>query len=596
MTALVYQYGLLRPIQNAEDVADQMRLAHRYANKLVEIERERRAAIRAATAIYPNIEALTAEVAVKKAALDDALAIVTGKRSETRKRSETDLDKQRIKNARGALAIARKSLNETRKALYANPDVQAAFAAAETRAHDRLITERGQSGVYWGTYLAIEQAHEQVCDVPMYADPKFQSWEGEGLIAVQIQKGMAPSELDRDTRLRMIDVVMPKGHTQKAIQMRVGSKGRAPIWATFPIARSRHMRELPQGARISGAKVTCQRRGLEFVWKLNITVDLEAGWVREPHGKGAVAIDLGWRLREGALRVGYLKDDAGRSEEILLDAGIPERLNKADSLRSIRDLRQNEMQPLLAAWLRAATLPAWLAEWTPTIAQWEAATRFHGLARAWRGSRFEGDAEGYEILEAWRKKDEHLWSWESHERKKTLGRRREFYRVFSARLARQYETLVLEAGLDLRVFQASNKTEDEAEIAAQKLQQRQACVSSLRECLVQAFLVRGGEIVYVPCADTTQSCYVCATIDEWDHQELSHTCSSCRTTWDQDANAAANLLAWRERDDAKRERGGARAKGPGRFARAKAVKALREAAEEAGARAEGVKGAGSKGE
>ena len=47
MATIVYQYGLLPPTRNAELVNDQMRLAHRYRNVLVEIERDRRTQVSA---------------------------------------------------------------------------------------------------------------------------------------------------------------------------------------------------------------------------------------------------------------------------------------------------------------------------------------------------------------------------------------------------------------------------------------------------------------------------------------------------------------------------------------------------------------------
>ena len=46
MTSRIYEYGLLPPTTNAALVDDQIRLAHRYRNKLVEIERERRVKVR----------------------------------------------------------------------------------------------------------------------------------------------------------------------------------------------------------------------------------------------------------------------------------------------------------------------------------------------------------------------------------------------------------------------------------------------------------------------------------------------------------------------------------------------------------------------
>jgi hypothetical protein len=147
MTTRVYRYGLLPPIENVDLVHEQMRLAHQYQNTLTEIERERRAAVRAATAIYPSIEALTAEVAAAEAVLEAALGIVKDKRRGDRRRSETDIDKQRIKGAREALAAIRLTLRDTRREIAQSPEVQAAFAAAEERCQARNRAARGACGV-----------------------------------------------------------------------------------------------------------------------------------------------------------------------------------------------------------------------------------------------------------------------------------------------------------------------------------------------------------------------------------------------------------------------------------------------------------------
>ena len=54
----VYRYGLLPPHENAELVREQMRLAHKYRNTLVEIERKRRSDLRALASAHPALSTL----------------------------------------------------------------------------------------------------------------------------------------------------------------------------------------------------------------------------------------------------------------------------------------------------------------------------------------------------------------------------------------------------------------------------------------------------------------------------------------------------------------------------------------------------------
>ena len=60
MATLVYRYGLLAPTLEADEVAAQMRAAHRYRNTLVEIERGRRTAIRTAEQDDPALTGVQA--------------------------------------------------------------------------------------------------------------------------------------------------------------------------------------------------------------------------------------------------------------------------------------------------------------------------------------------------------------------------------------------------------------------------------------------------------------------------------------------------------------------------------------------------------
>src|SRR5271170_3479813 len=73
---LVYRYGLLPPGKNADLARDQMRKAHAYRNTLVEIERGRRHAERAAYSSHGNVAELEESVAAARAREEAAAAAV----------------------------------------------------------------------------------------------------------------------------------------------------------------------------------------------------------------------------------------------------------------------------------------------------------------------------------------------------------------------------------------------------------------------------------------------------------------------------------------------------------------------------------------
>ena len=54
----------------------------------------------------------------------------------------------------------------------------------------------------------------------------------------------------------------------------------------------------------------------------------------------------------------------------------------------------------------------------------------------------------------------------------------------------------------------------------------------------------GVEIRLVPAEYTTATCHVCGTAEVWDQAaHVMHRCGQCGALWDQDHNAAINLLA-----------------------------------------------------
>jgi hypothetical protein len=133
----VYQYGLRPATENAAVVAEQMWLAHRYRNTLVEIERGRRAAVRRLCEASDELAAYDAAPETEKK--QAAIVLIEARRAAFRKRKE---DVARV----NALAL------ELHKS---------------ARAH---------CGVYWGTYLLVEDA----MDASRKADAKrgAEYWDG----------------------------------------------------------------------------------------------------------------------------------------------------------------------------------------------------------------------------------------------------------------------------------------------------------------------------------------------------------------------------------------------------------------------------------
>lgn len=539
----VYKYGLMPP-EVGDRVSEQMLLNHRYQNRLVEIERGRRARARAIQEAHDTVTPIAREVEALDAQKKAAVADLKAQRKKTRSRSETDEQRQRVADLRKLHAEARARLKAAKKQLREeNAIIKEELRKSDDQADAEAKTARAECQVYWGTYLLAEKAMMDAKKEK--TDPSYHSWTGRGSVGVQIQGGMTWEEATSGTDTQLQILLEPRrcgpGAARPYVRLRVGStEKRGPIWAEWPLILHRLP---PPGARIMGARVIRERLEAKDRWSLHLTLRLPDDWRIEDHGHGTVAVDLGWRKRPGGLRVAYLRDDQGEHREVLLGPNVLDGFRQVDGLRSVRDDHLNVLRPWLAQWLREHELPSWLREATTTLHLWESFDRFAALALRWRGLRWSGDEEGFARLEAWRKRDKHLWTYEANLRDKVLHRRLDQYRVLGAELARRYDTIVLEE-MDLSEMQRHRKPEDKKrEIQPARAQQRLASPSELRGCLINAFTARGGRVVEVDPSNTTRACHACGLVEVWDQvASLTHACTGCGEVWDQDDNACRNML------------------------------------------------------
>jgi hypothetical protein len=230
-------------------------------------------------------------------------------------------------------------------------------------------------------------------------------------------------------------------------------------------------------------------------------------------------------------------NEEGVVEHVELPPDIFAGLDKADQLQATRATNFDVARAALVAWVSARTSsPPWLTAVATTLASWRSPERLAALARRWKRERFDGDEEAYLALETWRFRDDHLWTWESNGRTKTLRRRREFYRAIAHRLATTYGQLVLPA-FDKREVAKRPVAETGPVNETARTNRQRAAVSELELCLKSAFLGARGDVLSVDAADATHLCSHCGSLETFDAAtDVSHTCA-CGETWDQDANA-----------------------------------------------------------
>jgi len=416
MSLKVYRFGARMPLDRDLVVA-QLRAAHDYRNELIQYERGRREAMRA---LYDTPEIRDAEALLKQATKSDRKA------------------------AKRALYTLRREVLEARR------DEAQAINALH---HELQLGARALTRCYWGSYLDVESAMQQARAAPLYdedgltpSNPRFLRWREpmQGQIGMQLQASRPLTTADAmrgaDTRVR----VERRDGPYATLWIRVGSEGRAPVWARVPIKMHR---EIPNAATWKWVRVSCEPRSLrdnpEYreTWSVEITVDDPAPRARDldTSRDGAIALSWSWDvLANESIRVASYVDTFGRRGDIVCPASIAKGIRKPDGIRAVRDMVWNEEQKeIIHRIKRNANAPRWLVEAANTMHLWRSIARVHELARR---CRIEGIAEGpaYEALHKFVERDLHLYDYEKNARDEALRERREWYRLHACWIARTY--------------------------------------------------------------------------------------------------------------------------------------------------------------
>ena len=217
-----------------------------------------------------------------------------------------------------------------------------------------------------------------------------------------------------------------------------------------------------------------------------------------------------------------------------------ERLDHVESLQSIRDRNLDGFRPVLrdGLGLLGDGCPEWMRESLKFMHAWRSADRFARLVTRWSKERFAGDEALFAIANAWRVQDLHLYSWVANERSSALNNRRETYRRFAAELGQHYSLIICD-DFDLRQVVRRAKPEEENTTAATTRKNRQrASLSELRGAIAQRMPLKA-----LKASGITHECNACGVVQAFDASvHIEHTCTDCGSIWDQDVNAARNLL------------------------------------------------------
>lgn len=585
----IFKYGARSPIANADLVQTQLRLATDYQRVLTLLQiRKKEVVERMYRQACPREYAayMAAEQEIEKAVL-----IVRAQRSRPGDMLEPDEetkfeDRVAAKSAKAALVTARGVRTETRNAWFAarkavTPRLKRRIQMCVRGVYARSKAVYGRAsavGLAWGTRLKVSEFVERAMEstVKSGARMNLPRFDGSGTLAVQLQNGLDPKEAlsNKDTRFRIEMVDASRWHAaqgkntltnKKGIglpqpdpnsrrsqkngyaiaHLRIGSDGRKPIWASWPIVLHR---PLPAGAAIKWAQAHAVRIGARTEWSILVTIDDETPTIKPTDGPGGkvLAVNLGWRnLLDDNIRVGYAVGNDGHEEEIQVPRAFVTKIEHVSSLQGIRSKMLDNMKAVIGELREDGACPEWFMAATRHTWAWRAQRKVVRLISNWKRERFPGDERTFDLALAWQKQDRHLWFWECDEREKAARMRKDFYRCVAARWATKYSRIAVTA-MDLRDFVEHVPVEEGADTKdrEQRATQRMASPSEFRNAIKNACASRGCAYEEIEAHYLTQTCHACQVTMAFPARTfLVNTCTACGLEWDQDYNHSRNLLA-----------------------------------------------------
>lgn len=426
-------------------------------------------------------------------------------------------------------------------------------------------------GLYWGTYLQVEEAVDQAQrTTKLFTDVRrFGAWD-EGRVGVQIQS-TRPLSVDNlvggdDSRLRVGSQTytlgasqggyraredgaltkqgMPRPARLRELQLRVGSdEKRGPIWARFHLLMHR---PFPPGVRITHAFITRRRYGSRFRYEACFVLDA-ASIAPAPQARAqVVGIDIGWRKRPNGMRIAYWVGSDGHQGELVVPTSVLERAPKTASLRGIRDRERDEEAAALVAWVATVPPGTWLDEVRAHMHLWKKMGRFFGFFRRWTKERLPGDEAAYERAATWLKHSDHLHDWSSFNQAKMERQIEGRVRELAVRLAKSYDVIGLEEPHVAKLVKKDEQDDLEQRRLQRLAAQRVQVVAPGRvRQLVSRFAAKyQATLVEVPAAFTTITCASCGHLRQVpDRAALELACEACGVQEDQDRTAARNIAS-----------------------------------------------------
>lgn len=556
--ARAYKYRLRPPQDWGEDCEQEMRLQNRLWNALVEVSHKERQLFHAILGQNPDYARLQQQTKTA----DDAIEVIKQSRRTERQRVRSAAETPEVDDGLAQSIVRIRQLRAEMKAL--SKPLRQEYAAQINQLQDAVKASvkllRNQSGLWWGNYNAVCASWTTMRQQTMKKGllPRFHRYDGQGRLTNQIQGGLTAERLVNAASAQLalhrppdtaFDPTASRGARrqaarQAALTITVFSSregGRRTV--TFPMVMHR---DLPADALIKQVVVKRTRQGLDWQWHAIFTVVDDQASARHRHPTRRAGIDLGWRLVPGGLRVATIAaSDRSRAQTLVLPKAILDGFAYCERLQAELDAALNELLPSITG------LPLGTddLELTARFEQIRKAPRigaaklayFALILRDWP----DGNPEIKDRLEAWRSADKRKRQEMLHLRAKLRARRNELYRTSAAALASAYGVIAVE---DVNWADAARLETYAGERNVLPLPARHyrvlANIAALKDWLAKQADKRGGIIVR-GAGGTTSTCHACGHENHPVQPEaIIWRCEGCGETWDQDENAAFNILSF----------------------------------------------------
>jgi transposase len=318
------------------------------------------------------------------------------------------------------------------------------------------------------------------------------------------------------------------------------------IYAEFDVVLHR---PIPKGAQINNAKLMRRRIGDRFKYTVNFSVRVPAA-AKSKAPKHAIGVDIGFRrLLNGTIRgatIGSTDKNFG-FQTVELSKRYVERIDHIEALQSDLDDSASELgkrlKPLIIA---GSVLPEEHArhKMLQSVANLPS-NRTMSFETAYKlAAWFKNEPDTLpakvqiELMDWWDRNAKRYREMH-HLRKKTLGWRKEEYRILAAKLVSYGLPIGIEA-IDLSEF-AEVKDKDNELSDKARSQRFLVANSELLGAIKNAAQREGVQVPTINPKNTSKTCSACGKVNKELKAELKWICPSCGVAHDRDENASVNI-------------------------------------------------------